>query len=189
MSNEESAKYVSRGGLKLEKALEHFKIDLTGLTCADLGSHKGGFVDCQIQHGSGKTYSVDTSYGTLAWTLRQNHRVIVVERCNALHWRPEEDLDFVSLDVGWTPQDKILPVINDYLKVGGQIVSLLKPQYESSDDERVKGLVKPECLEAVVKRCLGKLEILNFIPEEIIESPIKGGKGNIEYLMHLKKLK
>lgn len=186
--NENNNRYASRGGLKLEEALNHFKINLTDKICADLGSNVGGFVDCQLQHGSKKIYSIDTSYGTLAWNLRQDPRVITVERCNALHWCPEEEVDFISIDVGWTPQHKVLPVAWEYLKKGGEIASLLKPQYESLDEERHKGKVKEECLPEVVERCLQQVRELNLTSIiEIIESPISGGKGNIEYLLYLKK--
>lgn len=184
---ENDQQFVSRGGLKLEKAVNHYAISLEGRTTADLGSNVGGFVDCQLQNGASKVYSIDTSYGTLAWKLRQDPRVEVVERTNALHWSPEEDVSFVSIDVGWTPQDKILPVVWDYLADGGEIVSLLKPQYESDDSERHKGRVKPECLQTVVDRCVEKINAMNYGEVQITESPIEGGKGNTEYLVYLKK--
>jgi 23S rRNA (cytidine1920-2'-O)/16S rRNA (cytidine1409-2'-O)-methyltransferase len=184
---DEEKKFVSRGGLKLEEALKHFKIDLGNKTTVDLGSNVGGFVDCQLKAGCQKIYSVDTSYGTLAWELRQNSKVEVVERANALHWQPEEKVDFISIDVGWTPQKKILPVALKYLKEGGEIVSLLKPQYESNDDERNKGLVKADCLDAVVARCLESIKALDLGNFDLIESPIQGNKGNREFLLYQKK--
>jgi len=183
----EPCPFVSRGGFKLQKAISHFNIQLEGKIGVDLGSNVGGFVDCQLQSGAKKVYSIDTSYGTLAWKLRQDQRVEVVERCNAMHWQPDETVDFVSIDVGWTPQKKILPVVWAYLKEGAEIASLIKPQYESSDEERVKGRVKPECLETVLNRCLQELEEMGFNNQQVTESPIPGGKGNIEYLIYLKK--
>ena len=134
-------KYVGRGGEKLAWALDHFGVDVTGLICCDLGSNVGGFVDCLLQRGATKVYSVDTSYGTLAWTLRQDPRVIVMERTNALHVELPEAVDLVTCDVGWTKQAKVLPRAMGLLAPGGVIISLLKPQYEAARDEIMRGKI------------------------------------------------
>ena len=119
MSQSKSSKYVSRGGEKLAAALDHFDIDVADRVCADLGSHVGGFVDCLVQRGAARVYSVDTSYGTLAWKLRRDPRVVVLERTNAMHVVLPEPVDLVTIDVGWTPQSKILP----------GTAGLLRPRY------------------------------------------------------------
>ena len=127
MDKQEDRKpFVSRGGIKLQAALEAFRIDACGLVCADLGSNIGGFVDCLLQNGAEKVYSVDTSYGTLAWKLRQNPRVVVMERTNALHAALPEKADLVTVDVGWTPQRLILPNAVKMLKAGGRIAIIDK---------------------------------------------------------------
>lgn len=158
--------------MKLEHALEHFNIDVTGYVSADLGSHVGGFVDCLLKAGAVRVYSVDTSYGTFAWELRNDPRVVVMERQNALHVELPEKVDLVTIDVGWTRQAMILPRALTLVKEGGRILSLLKPQYESTEDERVKGIVKPECVGKVVERTLDGLKKLGIIPAGTAESPI-----------------
>lgn len=122
--------YVSRAGEKLEAALKEFSINVRGFICADLGSATGGFVDCLLQRGAKKVYAVDTAYGELDWRLRNDRRVVVMERTNALHVNLPEKVDLVTIDVGWTPQEKILPHACGLLKKSGVILSLLKPQYE-----------------------------------------------------------
>ena len=178
----EQKRFVGRGGLKLQAALEAFKIDARGLVCADLGSNIGGFVDCLLQNGAAKVYSVDTSYGTLAWKLRTDPRVVVMERTNALHATLPEKVDLATVDVGWTPQRLILPNAVKMLKPGGRIVTLVKPQYESQENERVRGVVKPECLEVVLDRVKSELLKIGIEIRETIESPILGEGGNKELL-------
>ena len=178
----EQKRFVGRGGLKLQAALEAFKIDARGLVCADLGSNIGGFVDCLLQNGAAKVYSVDTSYGTLAWKLRTDPRVVVMERTNALHATLPEKVDLATVDVGWTPQRLILPNAVKMLKPGGRIVTLVKPQYESQEEERVRGVVKPECLEVVLDRVKSELLKIGIEIRETIESPILGEGGNKELL-------
>lgn len=178
-------KYVTRSGLKLEHALEVFGLDVTGRTCADLGSHQGGFVDCLLRHGAAKVYSVDTSYGTLAWKLRQDPRVVVLERTNAMHLELPEAVDLVTIDVGWTRQRHILPSALRLAKPGGRIISLVKPQYEAVEDQRVAGVVLEQNLEPV----LGRVRVdalssgLKILGET--RSPIQGGGGNTEFLFLL----
>lgn len=171
-------KFVSRGGLKLDHALKSFGIDVKGLTILDVGSSTGGFVDCLLQRGAEKVYSVDTAYGELAWKLRQDPRVVVIERQNILFLEPLPELvDLVTIDVTFTSLQKILPVIQQFLKPGGKTIALLKPQYE---DQKLAlnnhGVIPQEELQGIIKR---------FSFEKIIESPIKGGSGNTEYLILL----
>ena len=133
----DAARFVSRGGLKLDAALEHFGLDLTnGGVGADLGCSTGGFVDCQLQHGASKVYAVDTAYGELAWKLRSDDRIVVIERSNALHTEPPDGAvcDLVSLDLGWTKQDKAIPAALRWLndKPTARIVTLIKPHYEAA---------------------------------------------------------
>ena len=172
--------YVGRGGDKLEWAINEFSVDIDGLVCCDLGSNVGGFVDCLLQHGASKVYSVDTSYGTLAWTLRNDEKVIVMERTNALHVELPEPVDLITCDVGWTRQEKVLPKALTLLKPTGKILSLLKPQYEASKEEMEKGRkgkVKEEALEQIltrVRKCAEKTSLKLSGPSR---APFLGGKG------------
>jgi len=172
----EDCPYAGRGGLKLRHALEHFEVEAECLTAADLGSHVGGFVDCLLKAGARKVYSVDTSYGTLAWELRNDPRVVVMERQNALHVELPEKVALVTVDVGWTPQRKVLPHAMGLLGEDGRAISLLKPQYESRPEEREKGVVKPECVDEVVRRTLEELASMGLEPEAVTESPVVGDK-------------
>lgn len=170
--------YVSRGGIKLEHALKEFKVDVTGLTVLDVGSSIGGFVDCLLQHGAKKVYSVDTAYGELAWKLRQDPRVIVMERQNILFLESlPEPVDLITIDVTFTSLNKILPVVKKFLDPSAslRILALLKPQYE---DQKLAlkhhGVIPPEELPEIIKK-------FNF--QKITESPILGGSGNKEFLI------
>jgi len=182
--------YVSRGGVKLAAALEAFGIDVTGLVCADLGCSTGGFVDCLLQGGAARVYAVDTAYGQLAWSLRNDQRVIVYERTNALHAQPGEPCDLVTVDLGWTRQDKAIPAAMRWLKPGGQsrIITLIKPHYEQPRPAGKRGRGRGKALDdaiaaQVARRVLAAMptwgvQVLGHIP-----SPIRGGKGgNLEYL-------
>ncbi len=180
-----TGKYATRGGDKLEFALKEFAVDVTGKVAADLGSHEGGFVDCLLQHGAGSVYSVDTSYGTLAWTLRQDERVVVMERTNALHVELPEQVDVVTIDVGWTKQRLILPHAVGLVKSGGVVLSLLKPQYEAEKDEIERGVVSPETARAVAGRVIEALASKGIRVERWAESPIRGGKGNCEFFLKI----
>ena len=172
--------YVGRGGDKLAFALESFGIRPAGAVCVDLGSHIGGFVDAWLKHGAVKVYSVDTCYGTLAWTLRNDPRVVVMERTNALHAEIPEKVDFVSCDVGWTPQEKVLPKAISLLKPGGFVVSLVKPQYEADKNTemiRGKGAVNPDALPAIIARVTAVLDSLKLPYKAPIKTPFLGDKG------------
>ncbi len=178
--------YVSRGGLKLEHALDEFGVDCAGLICADLGSHVGGFVDCLLQRGAKRVYSIDTSYGTLAWKLRKDERVVVLERTNALHVELPESVELVTIDLGWTRQELILPRARAVLAEGGSIITLIKPQYEADKDLLVSGVVRDEHHGDVVSNVLDTIRSLGFSVAGVVPSPIKGHGGNREVLALLK---
>ena len=185
MSDERT--YVTRGGLKLEAALAAFGVDVAGAVACDLGSHQGGFVDCLLVHGARRVYSVDTSYGTLAWRLRQDERVVVMERTSAMHVALPEAVSIVTADLGWTRQERFVPHAMGLLAPGGVLISLLKPQYEAHGEERVRGVVRAERVEAVRGRVCECLAEIGCPVEQCIESPIRGGKGNVEYLLFLRR--
>ncbi|MBI1370927.1 MAG: hypothetical protein GC162_20020 [Planctomycetes bacterium] len=168
--------YVSRAGVKLAAALEAFSLDVTGLVCADLGCNVGGFTDVLLQRGAAKVYAVDTGYGTLAWKLRNDPRVVVMERTNALHVEPPEAAGFVVIDLGWTKQAKALPAA---MRWGPRrIITLIKPHYEAGD-----AAMSEADAEATTQRVLEAMPVLGFEVLGAIKSPITGSKGgNIEYL-------
>src|SRR5258706_3538739 len=189
MYNSHMDKYASRAGLKLEFALEKFKVDVSGLICADFGSSTGGFVDCLLQNGAKKVYSVDTSYGELAWKLRNDPRVVVIERTNAMHVVLPEKVDFISIDTGWTKQKLIIPNALANLKPNGTIISLIKPHYEAPREYLVKGKLIEEKIEEVLNSVKKDIQNLEVKLIDIIESPIEGAKGkNKEYLAMISKL-
>lgn len=178
--------FVSRAGQKLQYALDTFKIAVTDKICADLGCNKGGFTDCLLQNGAKKVYSVDTGYGVLDWKLRNDQRVIVMERTNALHLELPEKMDFIAIDVGWTKQKLILPVALKLLATQGQIISLLKPHYEAEKSWLKAGKVKEEFLEKTLEKVKKELTNQNIKIQKMIESPITGKQGeNSEYLMFI----
>jgi 23S rRNA (cytidine1920-2'-O)/16S rRNA (cytidine1409-2'-O)-methyltransferase len=159
--------------------LDHFHLDVQGLVCADLGSNVGGFVDCLLQRGAAKVYSVDTSYGTLAWKLRKDPRVVVLERVNAMHVDLPEPVDLVTIDVGWTPQGRILPSAAKMLRPGGRALSLIKPHYEAPRRLLREGVLPDESVGTVVD------DVLRFISAEwrllgSFPSPVRGQGGNQE---------
>jgi 23S rRNA (cytidine1920-2'-O)/16S rRNA (cytidine1409-2'-O)-methyltransferase len=168
-------KYVSRGGLKLEHALKEFGVDVVGMTVLDVGSSTGGFVDCLLQHGAKKIYSVDTAYGELAYKLRIDPRVVVMERKNILFLDSlPEPVDLITIDVTFTSLKRILPVVK---KFGNKIIALLKPQYENQSLAlKHRGVIPRENLDDIVK---------GFEYQKITESPILGGSGNKEYLLYI----
>ena len=186
--------FVSRAGFKLEHALREFDFSVKGLTCADLGCNVGGFTDCLLQQGAKKVFAVDTGYGTLAWKLRSNDRVITMERTNALHLDPPEIVDLVVIDLGWTPQALALPVAARWVQ-GGHMISLIKPHYELTNDEKKEESVSSGLSENSVDRVLNRVrETCRSLSLEILSetvSPVKGKKssrkgiGNIEHLMLL----
>ena len=186
--------FVSRAGIKLDHALCTFDFDVSGLACADLGCNVGGFTDCLLQRGARKVFAVDTGYGTLAWKLRSDERVITMERTNALHLDPPETVDLVVIDLGWTPQALALPVAARWVR-GGHLISLIKPHYELTNDEKKDESVSQGLSESAIDRVLCRVrETCKSLSLEIVnetESPVKGkkssrkGSGNIEHLMLL----
>ncbi|MGD9791492.1 MAG: TlyA family RNA methyltransferase [Phycisphaerales bacterium] len=186
-------KYVSRGGLKLRHALETFSVDAHGNVAADLGCSTGGFTDCLLQAGATKVYSVDTAYGELAWTLRNDPRVVVMERTNALHAEARERVDLVVADMSWTPQRLVIPAALRWCKPEGRIISLVKPHYELKDVDPKGvprgGVLSEERAEAEFQRVLTTLPGLGVRVLGSTKSPILGGggksKGNVEYLVLL----
>lgn len=178
--------FVSRAGQKLKHALDTFKIDVTDKICADLGCNKGGFTDCLLKNGAKKVYSIDSGYGVLDWKLRNDPRVTVMERTNALHLELLEKVDFIAIDVGWTKQKLVLPVALKLLAKNGQIASLLKPHYEAEKSWLKAGKVKEEFLEKTLEKVKAELAEQGIKIQKMIKSPITGKQGeNVEYLMFI----
>lgn len=184
--------YVSRGGLKLEKAIANFDVKLEGKVCTDVGSSTGGFTDCMLQNGARKVFAIDVGRGQLAWKLRQDERVICMEKTNIRYVTPEdlgETIDFSSIDVSFISLTKVLLPIRNYLKEDGQIVALIKPQFEAGREKvGKKGVVREksthyEVIELVISYAIS----IGFEVLALDFSPIKGPEGNIEYLVHLHK--
>lgn len=175
--------FVSRAGLKLEHALNVFGLDVSGKICADLGANTGGFTDCLLQRGAAKVYAVDTGYGALAWTLRKDPRVVVMERTNAMHVTLPELVQVVTIDVAWTKQKRILPAARRLLAVDGVCLTLIKPHYEANPKLLRKGVLSPEHLESVLDGVLTReIPTAGFRVIEHTASPIQGAKGNVEHL-------
>uniref|UniRef100_UPI004057454F TlyA family RNA methyltransferase n=1 Tax=Acetatifactor sp. TaxID=1872090 RepID=UPI004057454F len=188
-----SLKYVSRGGLKLEKAMEQWQFDLKDCVCMDIGASTGGFTDCMLQNGAAKVYSVDVGHGQLAWKLRNDERVVCMEQTNFRYMVREDiqdDLDFASVDVSFISLTKILIPARNLLKVGGQMVCLIKPQFEAGREKVGKnGVVRePKVHEEVIRKIVDYADSIGFTVLHLEYSPIKGPEGNIEYLVHLQKL-
>jgi 23S rRNA (cytidine1920-2'-O)/16S rRNA (cytidine1409-2'-O)-methyltransferase len=170
--------YVGRGGDKLAWALDALGVEVAGKVCCDLGSNVGGFVDCLLQRGAVKVYSVDTSYCSLAWKLRTDPRVVVLERTNALHVKLPEPVALVTSDVGWTKQEKILPVALNLITPDGLVVALLKPQYEAERRDVRRGTVNAEAVPAIVEKVSQLAAEFGELRHPPILSPFRGGKGN-----------
>lgn len=181
-----SDKFVSRGGEKLEAAITNFKLKIKNCIALDIGSSTGGFVDCLLQNGAKKVYAVDTAYGELAWKLRNDPRVAVMERTNALHLEElPEQVDLIAIDAGWTKLELVLPAIKKFLKPDGKIIALLKPHYEilNKRGNLIRGVVPDDKVEEVKNETIKKIEGLGFKIENQMQSPILGGAGNIEFLL------
>ncbi len=184
--------FVSRGGLKLQKAAEKFDIDLADCICMDIGASTGGFTDCMLTHGAKKVYSIDVGYGQLAWKLRTDERVVNMERTNfryVTHEQIPEDIDFASVDVSFISLKIILPVLRELLKGDGQAVCLIKPQFEAGREKiGKKGVVRdPQVHIEVIENIVAFALESRFDVKNLDFSPIKGPEGNIEYLMHIQK--
>ncbi|MBQ9136927.1 MAG: TlyA family RNA methyltransferase [Lachnospiraceae bacterium] len=183
-------KYVSRGGLKLEKAMTHFDLSLEGKVCMDIGASTGGFTDCMLQNGATKVYAVDVGHGQLAWKLRNDERVVCMEKTNFRYMVRDDiadDLDFASVDVSFISLTKILLPAKKLLKDGGQMVCLIKPQFEAGRDKvGKKGVVREASVHReVICKVLDYADSLGFLIKNLEYSPIKGPEGNIEYLVFL----
>ncbi|MBR5270948.1 MAG: TlyA family RNA methyltransferase [Clostridia bacterium] len=188
----EQLKYVSRGGLKLEKALNEFPISLEGKTTMDIGASTGGFTDCMLQNGAKKVFAVDVGYGQFAWKLRQDERVVNMERTNIRYVTPEqigEEINFASIDVSFISLKLVLPVAYNLLSNDGELVALIKPQFEAGRAQvGKKGVVRDINVHyEVIKTVLDFARSINFYVAGLSFSPIKGPEGNIEYLAYFKK--
>ena len=184
--------YVSRGGLKLEKALANFDVTVDGKVCTDVGSSTGGFTDCMLQNGAVKVFAIDVGRGQLDWKLRQDPRVVCMEKTNIRYVTPEDiddALDFASVDVSFISLTKILEPARNLLKDGGQMVCLIKPQFEAGREKvGKKGVVRDKAVHLeVVERIVTFALEHGFSVHHLSYSPIKGPEGNIEYLVHIEK--
>ena len=185
-------KYVSRGGLKLEKAMECFDVSGKDKVCMDIGASSGGFTDCMLQNGAKKVYAVDVGHGQLAWKLRNDTRVVVMEKTNIRYVKPEdigESIDFASIDVSFISLSKVLPAAYNLLGERGEIVALIKPQFEAGREKvGKKGVVREKSTHIeVIQNCFAYAKENGFFVRELEFSPVKGPEGNIEYLYHLVK--
>ena len=184
--------YVSRGGLKLEKAMREFGLQLQGRTCMDIGASTGGFTDCMLQNGAQRVYSVDVGYGQLAWSLRTDPRVVNLERTNARYLTREqvpEEIDFFSVDVSFISLTLILPAVRPLLAEHSQAVCLIKPQFEAGREKvRKKGVVRDKAVHEEVIEKIRSFALENgFSVLGLTFSPVKGPEGNIEYLIYLER--
>ena len=186
--------YVSRGGLKLEKAMQKFPITLSGKVCMDVGSSTGGFTDCMLQNGATKVYAIDVGHGKLAWKLRNDERVVCMEKTNIRYVVPE-DIDelaaFSSIDVSFISLTKVLLPVKNLLTEDGQVVCLIKPQFEAGREKvGKKGVVRDRAVhEEVIRMVMDYASSIDFYPLALDFSPVKGPEGNIEYLLFLSKNK
>ena len=185
-------KYVSRGGLKLEKAMQSFDISLDGCICTDIGASTGGFSDCMLQNGAVKVYAIDVGYGQLAWKLRTDERVVNMERTNfryVTHEQIPEELDFCSVDVSFISLSIIVPVMRNLMKDGGKAVCLIKPQFEAGREKvGKKGVVRDKAVHVeVVEKTVAMILENKMSVLGLTFSPVKGPEGNIEYLVYIQK--
>jgi len=184
--------YVSRGGLKLEKAMKNFGLKLDGFVCMDIGASTGGFTDCMLQNGAVKVYSVDVGHGQLAWKLRSDERVVCMEKTNFRYLTRDDiddDLDFASVDVSFISLTKILIPARKLLKDKGEMVCLIKPQFEAGRDKvGKKGVVRePEIHKEVIEKVIDFADLIGFNVLNLEFSPVRGPEGNIEYLVYIRK--
>ena len=187
-------RYVSRGGLKLEKAMKEFSLSLEGFICMDVGSSTGGFTDCMLQNGAVKVYAVDVGHGQLDWKLRNDERVVCMEKTNIRYVTPEhidDVLDFASIDVSFISLTKVLLPVKELLKDKGRIVCLIKPQFEAGREKvGKKGVVRDRKVhEEVINYVVEYAKTIDLYPLMLDFSPVKGPEGNIEYLLYLTKSK
>lgn len=184
--------YVSRGGLKLERAIRAFGLDLSGLTCLDVGSSTGGFTDCMLQNGAQRVFSVDVGYGLLDWKLRNDPRVTVLERVNARNLSPELlggcAADFASMDVSFISVRTVLPAVRTCVREGAHLAVLVKPQFEARREQVGKGGIvrDPQVHREVLLGVIAAVPGMGFAPLGLAVSPIRGAEGNVEFLLHLR---
>ena len=188
----ETLPFVSRGGLKLAKSIKCFDLDLNNLVCADIGASTGGFTDCMLQNGASKVYSIDVGYGQLAWKLRNDNRVVNMERTNIRYIDYsliEEPISFISIDVSFISLKLVLPVAYNLLEDNGNLVALIKPQFEAGREEvGKKGVIRDAVIHhKVIKNVIEISKEIGFNVKNLDYSPIKGPEGNIEFLLHLYK--
>jgi 23S rRNA (cytidine1920-2'-O)/16S rRNA (cytidine1409-2'-O)-methyltransferase len=179
------SQFASRAGFKLDHALAAFAIDVAGKICADFGCSTGGFTDCLLQREAAKVFAIDTGYGVLDWKLRNDSRVVVMERNNAMHVELPTKVEIVTIDVGWTRQKNILPSAAKVLAPGGIVISLVKPHYEAEAKLLRKGVLPDENVDAVVNEVRREIESLGWDWRESAASPIRGSGGNLEVLVWL----
>ena len=184
--------YVSRGGLKLEKAVKQFGLVLDGKICMDIGASTGGFTDCMLQNGAKKVYAIDVGYGQFAWKLRQDERVVCMEKTNIRYVTPKDiadAIDFASVDVSFISLEKVLVPAKELLTKKGEMVCLIKPQFEAGKEKvGKKGVVKDAKVHLeVIEKVISFAKEEGFFVRHLDYSPIKGPEGNIEYLLHLSK--
>lgn len=187
---ESGERYVSRGGRKLEAALDAFAVPVQGRVCADVGASTGGFTDCLLQHGAARVYAIDVGRGQLHWQLRQDERVIVLERTNARHLeRLPEQVDLVTVDVAFISLRTLLPVFTGWLEAGGDLVALIKPQFEARPAEVGAGGVvrSPDVRRRAVRGVIGAAAENGLGPQGLLRSPLLGPKGNVEYPLWARK--
>ncbi len=185
----EQLRYVSRGGLKLEAALREYAVDVHGKTALDVGASTGGFTDCLLRHGAGKVYAVDVGYGQIAWKLRQDPRVIIIERVNIRHIDPAlipEPIDIAVIDVSFISLQKVVPSVLQFLKPGAEIIALIKPQFEVGKGQVGKGgIVRDEGARAdAVEKVAAFFREKGLEVKGVVPSPITGQDGNLEFLIH-----
>lgn len=186
-------KYVSRGGLKLEKAMDQFGVEISGKVCMDVGASTGGFTDCMLQNGAVKVYSVDVGHGQLAWKLRNDERVVCMEKTNIRYVTPEDIevlVDFASIDVSFISLTKVLLPVYNLLTESGEVVCLIKPQFEAGREKvGKKGVVRDKDVhKEVIEMVMAYAKSINFYPRRLDFSPVKGPEGNIEYLLYISKV-
>jgi 23S rRNA (cytidine1920-2'-O)/16S rRNA (cytidine1409-2'-O)-methyltransferase len=185
-------KYVSRGAFKLEKALDIFNVSVSGKICADVGASTGGFTDCLLQNGASKVYAIDVGRGQLHWKIRQDERVVVMEKSNARHISAlPEKIDLITVDTSFISLRIILPVVMNWLASNGEIITLVKPQFEVGKQEAdiSKGVIRdPRLHKKVLEKIINFSRSTSLFPSGLIASPIKGTKGNIEFLLWLSRV-
>lgn len=187
---EQGPRFVSRGGEKLEAALQAFGLgNLNGLVCADVGASTGGFTDCLLQHGAQRVYAIDVGYGVLHWKLRNDPRVIALERTNARYLQTlPEAVDLVTIDASFISLRLLLPVVQGWLRPGGRVIALIKPQFEAGRSEAARGegvIRDPAIHRQVLEQVLAATQRAGYGVRDLIQSPLTGPKGNIEFLAHL----